>query len=112
MNTSQATKQGPEGSSHVNSAMLAVFYLLTFLTGGFFLFAGGRLGLVVDLGAAMLYIAVTVLFYLLSTGSKGNEPSTSDMSIYRQRRASSLDCHPPNSLRYRFHSYGDSKSKA
>jgi hypothetical protein len=43
--------------------------LLTFLTGGLFLFAGGRLGFVVDLTAAMFYIAVTVLFYALSKGA-------------------------------------------
>ena len=73
MNTSLATKRGPEVSSHVNSGMLVVFYLLTFLTGGFFLFAGSRLGLVVDLGAAMFYVAVTVLFYFLGTGSKVND---------------------------------------
>jgi hypothetical protein len=48
--------------------MVVVFYLLTFLTGGFFLFAGGKLGLVVDLTATVSYIAVTVLFYALCKG--------------------------------------------
>ena len=73
MNSSLATKRDPGVLSGFKSGMLVVFYLLTFLTGGFFLFAGNRLGLVVDLGAAMFYIAVTVLFYSLSTGSNVNE---------------------------------------
>ena len=73
MNTSLATKRGPGVSSRFKSGMLVVFYLLTFLTGGFFLFIANRLGFVVDLGAAMFYIAVTVLFYSLSTGSNVNE---------------------------------------
>jgi hypothetical protein len=50
--------------------VVVAFYLLTFLTGGFFLLAGGRLGLVIELTAAMLYISVTVLFYGLSKRAK------------------------------------------
>ena len=73
MNISLATRRVPEVSCRLKSGMLVVFYLLTFLTGGFFLFAGSRLGLVVDLGAAMFYIVVTVVFYSLSTGSNVNE---------------------------------------
>ena len=63
MRTSLATKQTPEASLGHKSGMVGIFYLLTFLTGGFFLFVGNRLGLVVDVAAAMFYIAVTVLFY-------------------------------------------------
>jgi len=73
MNISLATKRVPEVSPRLKSGMLVVFYLLTFLTGGFFLFAGSRLGFVVDLGAAMFYIAVTILFYSLSAGSTVND---------------------------------------
>jgi hypothetical protein len=63
MNTSLATKSVPEVSSGLKAGMVIIFYLLTFLTGGFFLFVGGRLGFVITLSAAMFYIAVTVLFY-------------------------------------------------
>lgn len=66
MSTSLATKPLPEVTSGVRSGMVLVFYLFTFLTGGFFLFAGGRLGFAGDLAATVLYIAVTVLFYALN----------------------------------------------
>jgi len=69
MSTSLVTKRLPEVSSDHKAGMVAVFYLLTFLTGGFFLFVGGRLGLVVDLTAAVFYIAFAVLFYVLSKGA-------------------------------------------
>ena len=45
MSTTLATKNVTETSSRIKGGMVAIFYLLTFLTGGFFLFAGGRLGL-------------------------------------------------------------------
>lgn len=70
MSTSLATKQAPQASSPPTSGMVGVFYLLTFLTGGFFLFVANRFGLVVDVTAAMFYIAVTVLFYGVSKGAK------------------------------------------
>jgi hypothetical protein len=69
MSTSLATKRLPEVSSGLTSWMVVVFYLLTFLTGGFFLFVGGKLGFVVDLTATVFYIAVAVLFYALSKGA-------------------------------------------
>ena len=73
MNIGLATKRRLGVSPRFKSGMLVVFYLLTFLTGGFFLFSGNKLGFVVDLGAAMFYIAATVLFYSLSTGSHVKE---------------------------------------
>jgi len=66
MRTSLATKQIREASSGHKTGMVGIFYLLTFLTGGFFLLVGNRLGFVVDLTAGMFYIAVTVLFYSVS----------------------------------------------
>lgn len=69
MNTSLATKRTPEASSRHTSGMVGIFYLLTFLTGGFFLFVGNSFGFVVDVVAAMFYIAVTVLFYSVSKGA-------------------------------------------
>ena len=66
MSTTFTTKPLPQVSSGFKSEVVVAFYLLTFLTGGFFLFVGGRLGLVIELTAAMLYISVTVLFYALS----------------------------------------------
>jgi len=69
MNNGLATKRVVEVSSGLKSGMIVVFYLLTFLTGGFFLFVGGKLGFVVDLTATAFYITVTVLFYALSKES-------------------------------------------
>jgi len=66
MSTTFTTKPLPQVSSGFRSEVVVIFYLITFLTGGFFLFVGGRLGLVIELTAAMLYISVTVLFYALS----------------------------------------------
>ena len=66
MNTSLATKQIRGASSGHKSGMVGIFYLLTFLTGGFFLLVGNSFGFVVDVVAAMFYIAVTVLFYSVS----------------------------------------------
>ena len=69
MSTSPVSKPLSEGSSTINSAMVAIFYLFTFLMGGFFLFVGNKLGIVGDLTAAASYIAVTVLFYAHSKRS-------------------------------------------
>jgi len=66
MSTTFTTKPLPQVSPGFKSEVVVIFYLLTFLTGGFFLFVGGRLGFVIELTAAMLYISVTVLFYALS----------------------------------------------
>jgi len=69
MQTSLATKQIREASSGRKSGMVGIFYLLTFLTGGFFLSVGNKFGFVADVVAAMFYIAVTVLFYSASKGA-------------------------------------------
>jgi hypothetical protein len=37
--------------------------------GGFFLFVGGRVSLIVELTGTVSYIAVTLLFYALSKGA-------------------------------------------
>ena len=66
MSTTFTTKPLPQMPSGFKSEVVVIFYLLTFLTGGFFLFVGGRLGFVIELTAAMLYISVTVLFYAMS----------------------------------------------
>jgi hypothetical protein len=70
MSTTFTTKPLPQAPTGFRSEVVVAFYLLTFLTGGFFLLAGGRLGLVIELTAAMLYISVTVLFYGLSKRAK------------------------------------------
>lgn len=70
MGTTLATKRLPEVSSGIKAAVVIVFYLLTFVTGGFFLFGGSGLGFVAELTAAGFYIIVTVLFYALSKDAK------------------------------------------
>ena len=64
--TSLATKRLAEESSGPNTKAVIGFYLITLLIGGFFLFAGGRLGMVVDLTATVFYMIVTGLFYALN----------------------------------------------
>ena len=66
MSTILATKRLAEASSGIKAKVVVGFYLITFLIGGFLLFVGGRLGFVVDVTAAVFYIAVTVVFYELS----------------------------------------------
>ena len=57
----------PEGGTSPRSrARLAgVFYLLTFVTGGFALFASGSLAIAAGLIAGASYIVVTLLLYLI-----------------------------------------------
>ena len=69
MSTSLATKRVSEVSSGAKTGLVFVFYLLTFLMGGFFFLVGGRLSLAVELTATASYIAVTLLFYALSKGA-------------------------------------------
>jgi hypothetical protein len=69
MSTTFTTKPLPQVTNGFKSELVAAFYLVTFLTGGFFLLVGNRLGLMLELTAAMLYISVTVLFYSLSKKS-------------------------------------------
>lgn len=70
MSTNVATKRLLDVSSGIKAKVVVVFYLLTFLTGGFFLFVGGRLGFAVELTATTFYIVVTVLFYALNRDAK------------------------------------------
>ncbi|HET8824387.1 MAG TPA: hypothetical protein VFM77_04600 [Terriglobales bacterium] len=70
MSTSLATKPFAERSSGPKAKVVVGFYLITFLMGGFFLFVGGRLGVGIDLTAAVFYMIVTVLFYALNRGAR------------------------------------------
>ena len=74
MSATFTTQEIPEASPHLRAAglkarMVGLFYLLTFLAGGLFLFAGDRIGPVLDVTAAVSYIAVTVLFYTITKGA-------------------------------------------
>ncbi len=62
MSTSLATKRLAEASSGIKAKVVIGFYLITFLMGGFFLFVGGRLGVGIDVIAAVFYMIVTVFF--------------------------------------------------
>ena len=52
-----------EASPRFKARIAGVFYLLTFLTGGFAIIVRGRLGSAAGLIAGACYIAVTLLFY-------------------------------------------------
>ena len=71
MSTTPTTKTISELSSRSKARMAGAFYLLTLLTGGLFLLAGGRLGFVINLTTAMFYIAVVLLFYALNKEAQG-----------------------------------------
>lgn len=59
------TKSLPEAAGP-RHGIVGVFYLLTFLTGGFFLLAGGKLGGIIEVTAGVFYLAAMVLFYSIS----------------------------------------------
>ena len=68
MSTSLSTKRPAEASSGPNAKVVVGFYLITFVTGGFFLFGGGRLGTIVDLTATLFFMIVMAFFYALNRG--------------------------------------------
>jgi hypothetical protein len=55
-----------EASPRFKGEIAASFYLLTILAGVVVFFAGGKLGLVLDIIAAAFYLGVTVVFYFLT----------------------------------------------
>jgi hypothetical protein len=67
MSTSEMKERIAEASPRFKARITGVFYLITILTGAVVLFAHGRLGLVLDLIVSVCYIALTALFYELST---------------------------------------------
>ena len=70
MSTILTTKRLVEAPSGTKATVVVGFYLITFLMGGFFLFVGDRLGVGIDLTAAVLYMIVTVLFYAINKARK------------------------------------------
>jgi hypothetical protein len=56
-------------TSRRREQLVGVFYLVTFVAGGLFLFTGTRLSFAFDLTATLSYIAFTVLFYTLIKGT-------------------------------------------
>ena len=73
MSTTLTTTTIPEKSPRLQARMVGAFYLLTFLMGGLFFFDGPNLGFIIDLTAAMFYIAATLLFYALN--KEAQEPT-------------------------------------
>jgi Domain of unknown function (DUF4386) len=57
------TERAAETLPRLKARIAGVFYLLTFLTGVFALFAHGKSGIAASLIATLCYIAVTMLFY-------------------------------------------------
>ena len=66
MSTAEMKGRIAEASPRFKTKITGLFYLVTILTGGVVLFVHGRLGLLIDLIAAVCYIAVTALFYELN----------------------------------------------
>lgn len=66
MSTTEITRRIAEASPRFKARIAVVFYLLTILTGVAVFFLGGKLGFVVDVIAAVFYIAITALFYVLT----------------------------------------------
>jgi hypothetical protein len=66
MSTGGMMERIPETSPRLKARIAGVFYLITFLTGGFAaVFAGRKLGDVANLLASASYVAVTLLFYAI-----------------------------------------------
>ena len=65
MSTSVMIKPNAKSSPRSLARIAGVFYLLTFLTGGFALLVRGRVGSAAGLIAGACYVAVTLLFYYM-----------------------------------------------
>ena len=64
MNTTEL-KRVAEAKSRHRTKLVAIYYLLTILTGAFLLFFHRKDGFATDLIASVCYIGVTVVFYEL-----------------------------------------------
>jgi hypothetical protein len=73
MSTVQITKRMTEASPRIRSGFIAVYYLLTILTGAFVLWFHGRLAVLVDLGVGTFYLVVTVFLYAQSASANRSE---------------------------------------
>ncbi len=66
MSTGEVKERIAEASPRLKARIAGVFYLITFLTGGFAaVFAGRRFGDAANLIASACYVAVTLLFYAI-----------------------------------------------
>jgi len=70
MSTAEVTKPIPEASTNGGSRFVAVYYLLTILTGAFVLLFHGRLAFAVDLFVGTLYLVVTAFLYGMSASAR------------------------------------------
>jgi hypothetical protein len=66
MSTNEITKQIAEPSPRMMSRFVAVYYLLTILTGAFVLFFHSRSAFAADLVAIVFYLALTAALHALS----------------------------------------------
>jgi len=66
MSTAEMTKRITEASPRFRARFVAMYYVLTILTGIFVLLFHGRMAFAADAIATVFYIAVTALFYQLS----------------------------------------------
>ena len=69
MYTVEITKRMAEASPGFRTKVVLAYYLLSVVTGVFFLFVHSRWGFAGDLVATVIYLAATALFYGLSVGT-------------------------------------------
>jgi len=67
MTTTETTRRIAVAAPRHRGKLIGAYYLLTILTGLFVLFYPGKLAFAADLIATVFYVAMTVLFYELST---------------------------------------------
>lgn len=63
MSTVEITKRMAATSAGFRGKLVVAYYVLTIVTGVFVLFFRGRLAFAADVAVAILYLAVTVLFW-------------------------------------------------
>ncbi len=71
MSTAEITRRIAQASPSFKAKIAVAFYLLTILAAATVFFLGAKLGFVVDVIATAFYVAVTLLFYVLTKGPKG-----------------------------------------
>ena len=73
MSTSEITKRITEGSPHHMTRIVALYYVLTIVTGTFVLFFHGRSAFAADFVAIVFYLALTAALHALSKAGNAKQ---------------------------------------